>query len=103
MDNVRQNLLNCTIDKKTVEHALIPRSNTLSIIFYMNNTYFYNFWDKILAQYSPKRTKLHNLKKIGGSMPLNPSNKHVALPLVTYNASRHANIPRCILNFSKIF
>ena len=59
----------------------------------MKNTYFYIFFDKILAQYSPKRTKLHNLKKIRGSMPMNPSNKRVALPLVAYSASRHVNTP----------
>ena len=59
-EDVRQNILNCTIDKKTVEYAPIPISNTLSIIFYMKNTYFYNILYKILAQYSPKRTKLHN-------------------------------------------
>ena len=39
------------------------------------------FFYKILAIYSPKRTKLHYLKKkFRGSMPPNPPSKRVALP-----------------------
>ena len=35
-----------------------------------------NFFDKILAKYSLKRTKLHHFKKFSrGNMPPNPPNK----------------------------
>ena len=50
------------------------------------------FFYKILAKYSPKRTKSHHFKKISWvSMPPNPSSKCVA--------KRHANNP----TFPKIF
>ena len=39
------------------------------------------FFYKILAKYSPKRTKLHHFKKFSrGSMPPNLPSKRVALP-----------------------
>ena len=39
----------------------------------MKNEYFYNSFDKYLAKYSPKRTKLHHLKKNSrGCMPPKP-------------------------------
>ena len=89
MENVCQNTLNCTIHKKSGEYAPIPlnkvRSNTLSIIFYMKNENFYNFfWTK----YSSKRTKLyHFLKFSRGSMPPNPPNKCVASPHAAWRKS----------------
>ena len=69
-------------------------------IFFKEKVHIFTiFWDKILAQYSPKRTKLHNKKNWGGGrMPLNPSNKRVALPRVAYSASRHANTPDLFKN-----
>ena len=54
---------------------------------------------QILAKYSPKRTKLHSLKKNSlGSIPPNPLNKCV-LRHALHGASRHANTP----TFTKIF
>ena len=39
------------------------------------------FFNKILAKYSLKRTKLHHFKKFSrGSMPPNPPSKRVASP-----------------------
>ena len=56
--------INCTIDKKSREYVPIPLnvvfcSNTLSIIFIQKINIFTIFFYKILAKYSPKRTKLH--------------------------------------------
>ena len=55
-------------------------------------TIFYNyFFDKILAKYSLKRTKLHHFLKFScGSMPPNPPSKRV---------SRHANTPTFLEKF----
>ena len=52
-------------------------------------TIFLNYcFDKILAKYSLKRTKLHHFKKISRrSMPPNSPNKRVALP----RGACHAN------------
>ena len=48
--------------------------NIFTIIFY-----------KIVAKCSPKRTKLHHLKKFSrGSMPSNPPSKRVALPRAAF-------------------
>ena len=62
-ENVRQNLLNCTIDKKTVEYAPIPISETLSIIFYMKNTYFYNFFGQNFSTIFSKTHQIAQFKK----------------------------------------
>ena len=52
------------------------------------------FFDKILAKYSLKRTKLHHFLKFSrGSMPPNPPSKRVASPRALHGASRHANYP----------
>ena len=44
---------------------------------------FTNFFDKIAAKYTPKRTKLHLFLNFSrGSMPPVPPSKRVALPRV---------------------
>ena len=95
-----KNTPSCTIDKKSGEYAPIPLNIVCAVIHYLLflyiNEYFYNFFYKILAKYSPTRTKLHHLLKFSrGSMPPNPPSKRVALPC----AKRHANTP----TFQKIF
>ena len=46
---------------------------------------FTNFYDKIAAKYTPKRTKLHHFLKFSrGSMPPIPPSKRVALPRVAW-------------------
>ena len=57
------------------------------------------FFYKILAKYSPKRTKLHHFKKFSReSMPPNPL-ANAWLRHALHGASRHANTP----TFTKIF
>ena len=74
-----------TINTHSGEYAAIPLnivpSNTISITFVYKINIFVNFFDKIAAKYTPKRTKLHHFLKFSrGSMPPNPPNKRVALP-----------------------
>ena len=69
-----------TINKHSGEYAAIPLnivpSNTISITFVYKINIFANFFDKIAAKYTPKRTKLHHFLKFSpGSMPPNPPNK----------------------------
>ena len=77
-ENVRQNTLNCTIDKKSGEYAPIPlnivRSNIIIIIyyFYMNNEYFYNFLGQNFSKIFPKT---HQIAPF-----LNPPNKRAYIP-----------------------
>ena len=78
-----------TINKHSGEYAAIPLnivpSNTISITFVYKINIFANFFDKIAAKYTPKRTKLHHFLKFSpGSMPPNPPNKCVALPRPTW-------------------
>ena len=62
-------------------------------------TIFTLFLYKILAKYSPKRTKLHHFKKIlGGACPRNPL-ANAWLCHALHSASRHANTP----TITKIF
>ena len=53
-----------TINKHSREYAAIPLnivpSNTISITFVYKISIFANFFDKIAAKYTPKRTKLHH-------------------------------------------
>ena len=53
-----------TINKHSGEYAAIPLnivpSNTISITFVYKINIFANFFDKIAAKYTPKRTKLHH-------------------------------------------
>ena len=57
--------------------------NIFTIIFY-----------KIVAKYSPKRTKLHHLKKFSrGSMPSNPPSKRVALPRAAFYKKYFESLP----------
>ena len=63
-------------------------------------TIFFNyFFDKILAKYSLKRTKLHHFKKFSrGSMPPNPHSKRVASPCKYPHFSRKIlNPPRNVI------
>ena len=64
MENVCQDTLNCTIDKKSGKYALIPlniaHSNTFSIYIWKMNV-FYIFFDNILAKYSPNCTILKKI------------------------------------------
>ena len=74
-----------TINKHSGEYAAIPLnivpSNTISITFVYKINIFANFFDKIAAKYTPKRTKLHHFLKFSpGSMPPNPPNKRVPRP-----------------------
>ena len=77
-ENVLQNTPSCTIDKKSGEYAPIHLNIVCAVIHYLlflyKNEYFYIFFYKILAKYSPKRTKLHHFLKFSrGSIPPNPS------------------------------
>ena len=61
----------------------------------------FTFFYKILAKYSPKRTKLHNLLKFSrGSMPPNPPNKRVASPHTAWRfaPSKYPHFSKNILN-----
>ena len=77
-------------------------SNTISITFVYKINIFANFFDKIAAKYTPKRTKLHHFLKFSpGSMPPNPPNKRVALPRPTWRfalSEIRLNPPTEILN-----
>ena len=76
-ENVLQNTLNCTIYKKSGGYAPILLNIVCAVIHYL----LLNFSYKIFAKYSPKRTKLHHLKKNSlGSMPPNLPSKRVTLP-----------------------
>ena len=62
-----QNTPNCTIDKKSGEYAQIPLNIVCALIHHLLFLYkklniFTIFFYKILANYSPKPTKLHHLK-----------------------------------------
>ena len=85
MENVLQNTLSCTIDKKSGEYAPIPLNIVCAVIHYLLFLYKNKYFYKILAKYS------HNFYKFSrGSMPPNP----------LANAwLRHAITP----TFSKIF
>ena len=53
--------------------------------------FFYYFFDKILAKYSLKRTKLHHFKNfLGGACPRTPL-ANAWLCHALHGASRHAN------------
>ena len=59
------------------------------------------FFDKILAKYSLKRTKLHHFKKFSrGSTPPNPPNIRVALPRAAWRFApcKYPHFYRKILN-----
>ena len=59
------------------------------------------FFYKILAKYSPKRTKLHHFKKISrGSIPLNPPSKRVASPRAAWRFApcKYPHFSKNILN-----
>ena len=59
------------------------------------------FFYKILAKYSPKRTKLHHFLKFSrGSMPPNPPNKRMALPLAAWREApcKYPHFSKNILN-----
>ena len=65
-------------------------------------TIFYNyFFDKILAKYSLKRTKLHHFLKFSrGSMPPNPPSKREDLPRAAWGFApcKNPHFSRKILN-----
>ena len=84
-ENVLQNTPNCTIDKKSGEYAPnpyvpIPLNIVCAVIHYLlfvykkMNIFTIIFFHKILAKYSPKRTKLHHFKIFfsGGTCPRTP-------------------------------
>ena len=82
-----------TINKHSGEYAAIPLnivpSITISITFVYKINIFANFFDKIAAKYTPKRTKLHHFLKFSrGSIPRTP-------PLNAWlcHAQRHAYYP----------
>ena len=62
--NVLQNTSNCIIDKKSGEYAPIPLNIVCTVIHYLLflniKWIFLQFFYKILAKYSPMRTKLHH-------------------------------------------
>ena len=78
-ENVIQNAPNYTINKHSGQYMLqyislnIVRSNTISLIFIKMNIFTFFFFYKIVAKYTPERTKLHHFLKFSrGSMPPNP-------------------------------
>ena len=81
-----QNTPICTIDRKSGEYAPIPLNIVCAVIHYLLFLYkkmniFIIFFVRILAKYSPKRTKLHHFKKsFSGEHAPKPPSKRVALP-----------------------
>ena len=67
-------------------------------------TFLNYFFDKILAKYSLKRTKLHHFLKCSrGSMPPNPPSKRVASPPAAWRFApcKYRHFSRKILNPSR--
>ena len=87
-----------TINTHSGEYAAIPLnivpSNTISITFVYKIIIFVNFFDKIAAKYTPKRTKLHHFffNFLGGACPRTPLT-NAWLCHAQHCASRHAYIP----------
>ena len=99
-----QNTPNCTIDKKSGEYAPILLNIVCAIIHYLLFLYkkliFLHFFYKILAKYSPKRTKLHHFKNfLRGACPQTPLT-NAWLRNALHGASRRANTPTITKIFS---
>ena len=86
-----QNTPSCTTDMKSEEYVPIPLNIVCAVLYYLlflykKMTYYYNFFYKILAKYSVKRTRLHHFKNFSWwSIPPNPPSECVVFTYLSKN------------------